>query len=317
MVDSTQLQDEARKIFNTYAVQYIIGYSNESFGLQPVPFFVKKKQDVNHLVFSPFCVNNLAMYLKNYDGVGKIGIVVKGCDSRSVIQLITEKRISRENLVIIGISCGGVIDQKKLHEKYPNLVGPVDVREKDDDFILTIDGKNQQVPKKEIVFEKCLHCEYPTPLVYDVLLGEKKQPFDSESYSDVKQIEAKSPQDKWKFWETQFNRCIRCYACRNICPVCFCKECSAEQLNPQWLRRSVTISENTVWHLTRALHVAGRCTGCGECERVCPMNIPLMLLNKKILKDVKELFDYTPGISVDSKPLLAAYKPDDPEDCLI
>ena len=82
----------------------------------------------------------------------------------------------------------------------------------------------------------------------------------------------------------------------------------------QWLRRSVSLSENTVWHLTRALHVAGRCTGCGECERVCPMDIPLMLLNKKMLKEVQELFEYTPGISINEKPLLASYKPDDPEE---
>ncbi|HUT00096.1 MAG TPA: 4Fe-4S dicluster domain-containing protein [Candidatus Thermoplasmatota archaeon] len=317
MVEISQIQAEASKIFDTYNVQYILGYSNESFGSQTVPFFAKRKKDVSHLVFSPFCVNNLTMYLKNYEGDEKIGIVVKGCDSRSLVQLIIEKRIPRENLVIIGISCGGVIDQKKFQTKFPDVIGPVDVVEKDDLFIFTIAGKNHQVSKKEVLLEKCIHCEYPTPVLYDVLLGEKKQPFGSESYSDVKQIEAKSPQEKWNFWEKQFSRCIRCYACRNICPVCFCKECSAEQLNPQWLRRSVTISENTVWHLTRALHVAGRCTGCGECERVCPMNIPLMLLNKKMLKEVKDLFEYTPGISVDAKPLLAAYKPDDPEDCII
>jgi formate dehydrogenase subunit beta len=317
MVEISQIQAEARKIFDTYDVQYILGYSNESFGIQPVPFFAKKKPDVNHLIFSPFCVNNLTMYLKNYEGNEKIGIVVKGCDSRSLIQLIIEKRIPRENLVIMGISCGGVIDQKKFQTKFPDVIGSVDVVEKDDLFIFTIAGKKHQVSKKEVLLEKCIHCEYPTPLLYDVLLGEKKQPFKSESYSDVKQIEAKSLQEKWNFWEKQFSRCIRCYACRNICPVCFCKECSAEQLNPQWLRRSVTISENTVWHLTRALHVAGRCTGCGECERVCPMSIPLMLLNKKMLKEVKDVFEYRPGISVDAKPLLAAYKPDDPEDCII
>jgi formate dehydrogenase subunit beta len=317
MVEISHIQAEARKIFDTCNVQYILGYSNESFGFQTIPFFAKTKKDVNHLIFSPFCVNNLTMYLKNYEGNEKIGIVVKGCDSRSLIQLIIEKRIPRENLVIMGISCGGVIDQKKFQTKFPDVIGLVDVVEKDDLFNFTIAGKKHQVSKQEILLEKCIHCEYPTTLLYDVLLGEKKQPFGSESYSDVKQIEAKSLQEKWTFWEKQLSRCIRCYACRNICPVCFCKECSAEQLNPQWLRRSVTISENTVWHLTRALHVAGRCTGCGECERVCPMNIPLMLLNKKMLKEVKDVFEYRPGISVDAKPLLAAYKPDDPEDCII
>src|SRR4030043_4210 len=109
MVEKTQLQVEINKIFDTSNVHYVLGYSTDLCGFQGVPFFAKKKQDIKHLIFSPFCVINLAMYLKNYEGGRKIGIVVKGCDSRSVIQLITEKRISRENLVIIGISCGGVI----------------------------------------------------------------------------------------------------------------------------------------------------------------------------------------------------------------
>jgi Na+-translocating ferredoxin:NAD+ oxidoreductase RnfC subunit len=64
----------------------------------------------------------------------------------------------------------------------------------------------------------------------------------------------------------------------------------------------------------RAFHLAGRCTGCAECERVCPMDIPLMLLNKKLEKEIKELFDYAPGINPKNKPLFAMYKPDDPEE---
>jgi formate dehydrogenase subunit beta len=316
MVDKEKVQQAVTKLFDTMDILYMIGYSEDPCGFQAVPFFAKKKEDVKQLTFSAFCVNNLAMYLKNIEGGRKIGIIVKGCDSRSVVQLINEKRIARENLVIVGISCGGLIDEKKLLRLFPTITSPVDVVEKDDVFIVKIQGKSHAIPKKDIVLEKCLHCEYPTPLLYDVLIGEKKKPHGSEDYSDVSKIETKSLVEKWEFWENQFNRCIRCYACRNICPVCYCKECSAEQLNPQWLRRSVTLSENTVWHLTRAMHVAGRCTGCGECERVCPMNIPLMLLNKKILKEIQELFEYTPGISLDSKPLLASFKPDDPEECI-
>ena len=76
----------------------------------------------------------------------------------------------------------------------------------------------------------------------------------------------------------------------------------------------MNISENRVWHIIRAFHLAGRCTSCGECERACPMDIPLMLLNKKVEKDVKELFDYNAGNELDSKPLLAIFKPDDPEE---
>ena len=317
MVETQEVQQAVTKIFESSDIAYIIGYTDIPNGVQAVPFFAKKKEDIQHLRFSAFCVNNLAMYLKDWERDKKIGIIVKGCDSRSVIQLINEKRIPRENLIVVGISCDGAIDEKKLRRLFPNIRSSQDVVEKEDVFIIQSEGKSHSISKKDLLLEKCLHCEYPTPLIYDVLLGMKKQPHGSEQYSDVAAIETKSLEEKWTFWERQFTRCIRCYACRNICPVCYCKECAAEQLNPQWLRRSVTLSENAVWHLTRAMHVAGRCTGCGECERVCPMNIPLMLLNKKILKEIKELFEYTPGISLESTPLLAMYKPDDPEECIL
>jgi formate dehydrogenase subunit beta len=317
MVDKARLHEEVKKVLESPGVHAVIGYADDACGLQAVPFFAKTTADVQRLTFSAFCVNNLAMYLKNYDGSGKLGVLVKGCDCRSVIQLLTEKRITREKLLIIGIPCDGVIDEKKLREKFPRIASSKEVTEKGDVYVMTVDGNTCEVPKKDLVLEKCLHCAYPTPLLYDVLLGEKKQPWGKEEYTDVTQFEKKSLEEKWQFWEGQFDRCIRCYACRNICPVCYCKECAAEQLNPQWLRRSVNLSENTVWHLTRAMHVAGRCTECGECERVCPMNIPLMLLNKKLSKEVLDLFSFTPGVSLEEKPLLASFRPDDPEECVM
>jgi len=90
-----------------------------------------------------------------------------------------------------------------------------------------------------------------------------------------------------------------------------------DQLDPQWVRRSVDVSENTSWNLMRAFHLAGRCIGCGQCERACPMGIPLMELNKMIEKEIKEMFEYTPGINSEEKPLLAMFKPDDPEEFIL
>lgn len=313
MVDNKKLQDEIKKILDRNNVKHVICYSKGTYGFQTTPYFVSKKDDIEKIIFSPLCVNNLSLYVKFEDGTEKIGIVVKGCDSRSLVQMIQEKRIPREKLIIIGIPCTGVIDPRKLRQKIPEELENIDVVEKNDKFIFTRNGKKQKIPKKELVFDKCLVCEYPTPIIYDILVGEKVKPIGKDDYKQVKDFEKKSLDDKWKFWEEQFNRCIRCYACRNVCPACYCKECMAEQLNPQWLCRSVNLSENTVWNVMRAFHLAGRCTDCGECERVCPMNIPLMLLNKKVEKDIKELFDYVAGVDVDEKPLLAMFKPDDPE----
>ncbi len=314
MVDNKKFQDEIKKILDRNDVKYIICYSRGTYGFQTTPHFFSKREDVSQVIFSPFCLNNLTMYIKNEYGKEKIGIVLKGCDSRSLIQMINEKRIPRDKLFIIGVPCGGVIDPEKLSKRISEPLENVDVVEKDDKFVFTVNGKKQEIPKRDIVFDKCIHCEYPTPLIYDYLVGNKIKPLGKEDYGDVKDFEKKSLTDKWEFWEQQFDKCIRCYACRNVCPVCYCEKCMAEQLDPQWLRRSVNISENTVWHIIRAFHLAGRCASCGECERACPMDIPLMLLNKKVEKDVKELFDYNAGKELDGKPLLAIFKPDDPEE---
>ncbi|MBN2065262.1 MAG: 4Fe-4S dicluster domain-containing protein, partial [Candidatus Thermoplasmatota archaeon] len=227
------------------------------------------------------------------------------------------KRIPREKLVIIGIPCTGIIDPKNLEEEFPEMTEDTIVTEKNDDFVFIRDTKSFTISKDKLLLKKCLSCEYPNPLIYDVLIGNKIETKRKEDYHQVKEFEQKSLEEKWRFWEEQFERCIRCYACRNICPLCYCEECRGEQLDPQWLRRSVTLSENTVWNMMRAFHLAGRCTGCGECERACPMKLPLMLLNKKLEKDINELFNYTTGIKVDDKPILATYKPDDPEECVI
>ena len=85
---------------------------------------------------------------------------------------------------------------------------------------------------------------------------------------------------------------MRCYACRQVCPLCFCERCVADKSRPQWIETAPHPRGNLAWHLTRALHLAGRCVGCGECERACPAGIPLALLNRKVPQVVEERFGY-------------------------
>lgn len=327
MVNVDELRETVKEIVSREDVKYVIGYEKGTYGFRVSPSFAFTPEDVDKFIFSPLCVNNLAVYPtleeKIPPGKGekedkkKIGIIVKGCDSRAVVQIIQEKGMEREDVVLIGIPCKGVIDPKKINEKFPRQIENVDVKEEDGNFVCTINGTTHKIPKEELLLEKCKHCENPNPVLYDVIIGEEIEVTGKEDYEKVKKFEEKSLEEKWEYWKKKFERCIRCYACRNVCPMCYCKECMVDQLSPQWIRRSVNLTENTAWNIMRAYHLAGRCIGCGECERVCPMDIPLTELNKKLEKDIKEMFGYTAGMDVEEKPLLAMFRPEDPEEFIL
>jgi formate dehydrogenase subunit beta len=114
-------------------------------------------------------------------------------------------------------------------------------------------------------------------------------------------IEAYDPAERLSRWLYEFEKCIKCYGCRNICPVCFCTECSLE--HDTLVATGPLPPDIPIFHLVRAVHMAGRCVDCGLCETVCPMNIPLRLLYRKVNDIVADLFDYVPGTSATDPPL--------------
>lgn len=135
----------------------------------------------------------------------------------------------------------------------------------------------------------------------------------AEADKKAAQLMKLSPSKRRAFWDKEFAKCIKCYACRQICPLCYCTRCIADKNQPQWLPTSPHSAGNFMWNLTRAYHLAGRCIDCGECERSCPVGIPLMLMNKMIYNSIKSDFKYEPGFDVSAPPPLATYNPDDKE----
>jgi len=310
-----KLRDGAKALLEQGKVDYIIGFEPGSLKFTTTPLITRDKDDIDRLVINPFIVNNLSAYLTELEG--RVGIVAKGCDSRSIVSLIQDKQIAREDIVIIGIPCPGLIDLSKIEQ----LVGKDrdevdDITREGDRVVIVVDGEKREFPITEVLFDNCLGCEMPTPDEYDILLSESS-PLVTDKTSSRKKIEGlkgTSQEERWGFWEKEFSRCIRCYACRNVCPACFCKRCFVEESEPQWISPVPQWQDNLMFQVIRNIHVAGRCTDCGECERACPVNIQLRSLAKEMYDIVDDLFQFKAGMDKEAAPLLTAYAVEEAED---
>ena len=312
-----KLRQEAKTLLEQGKVDYIIGFEQGSLKFTTTPLITKDKDDIDRLVINPFIVNNLSVFLTEIKG--RVGIVAKGCDSRSIVSLIQDNKVVREDIVILGIPCPGIIDLSKVERLVGKDRDELDaiVRE-GDKVVVTVNGKEKEFPVTEVLYDNCLGCEFPTPQEYDVLLGEPTLPATDRSAGQEKIAKLKdmSPQQRWEFWENEFSRCIRCYACRNVCPACFCQRCFVEESEPQWILPVPQWQDNLMFQVIRNIHVAGRCTDCGECERACPVNIPLRSLTKEMYDLVDELFHFKAGMDKEAPPLMTHYELEEAEDLI-
>jgi ferredoxin len=312
------IRDTARKLLAANQVRVVLGYAPGSVPFRTVPVFIETAGDADRLVWGPFCTNNLAVYLPALAGAGPVAVVAKGCDSRSIVTLIQEHQVARGQVVIIGVPCTGMADIARLAGDGGSLHG----------ISVTWDGRGtlglgdargeRQVMVKNILQERCRVCEHNTPAFADVRLGEAapRMPGAAEAFAVVEELNRRPPAERRAFWRSMAERCIRCYACRSVCPACYCRTCFMDKASPRWASKANTADENWMFHAGRAFHLAGRCVECGECERACPMGIPLSALNRMLDQDVRARFGYTAGLEPDGAAPLGSFQPDDPDpDC--
>ncbi|CCH49097.1 4Fe-4S dicluster domain-containing protein [Pseudodesulfovibrio piezophilus] len=286
----------------------VIGWEQGFDPLRTNPLFMRTEEDVDKMMWGPLCVHNLATYLPGLKGK-KVGIVVKGCDSRSIIELLQEKLINRDDVTIFTIPCEGVISIRKIQR----IVGTLDyveaVETGEEALRITVDGQAHKLWLKDISASKCERCQHHNALVSDVFIGDPIEESAEDDYSDVTEFEAQSNEEKLAFWFKEMDRCVRCYACRNACPMCVCRDhCVAQSRDPHWITQEDTVQNKWFFQMIHAMHLAGRCTECGECERACPVGIPLLLLKRKLNKEINTLFDYKAGTIIEATPPLQAFK---------
>ncbi len=274
-----QIRDKAKELLESGTVECVIGYETGSDGTNARPAFIYDASEVDRLVFDNTCSHNLAKYLLNKKGKST-AVVVKGCDSRAVNLFLSEKQIQRDQVYIIGVVCPGVIEW----------------------------GWNS---KSDQLQKRCNWCRQHNPVIQDFLVGEPVTEQPPEEFTDVAEMAAKTAEERAAFWREQAERCLRCYACRQACPGCYCIDCFVELLDPEWVGIRIAPDENWMWNTIRAFHLAGRCISCNECERVCPVNIPLSLLNRRLEREVLDLFDYQAGMSEDAQAPLITFKKDE------
>ncbi len=310
-----KLRQEARALLEQNKVDWIIGFEPGSLKFTATPLITRDKNDAERLVINPFMVNNLADFLTGIEG--RVGIVAKGCDSRSIVSLIQDNKVVREDVVILAVPCPGLIDLAKVER----LVGKDrdeldDITREGDKVIIKVDGKKKEFAATQTLFDHCLACELPTPQEYDILLGEPRPPAPELEVSgqNIAELKEMLPAERWEFWQNELSRCIRCYACRNACPACFCQRCFVEETEPQWVMPVPRWQDNLIFQIIRNIHVAGRCTDCGECERACPVNIPLRSLTREMYDIVNELFQFKSGMDKEALPLMAHYEQEEAED---
>ncbi len=129
----------------------------------------------------------------------------------------------------------------------------------------------------------------------------------------IEKLDAMTPTERWNFWSTEMENCIKCYACRQACPLCYCTQCAVEVNQPQWIPVASNTLGNLEWHIMRAMHLSGRCVECGQCGDACPVNIPIHLLPIKLSEKINNIYGTVSGMSTQEGNTLSTFKPDDKE----
>jgi formate dehydrogenase (coenzyme F420) beta subunit len=324
-----KLREEAARLLAEGKVDVVVGYGAGTLPVTAAPFFATTPEEASRLVWNVSCGQNLAKYVHDLlaehrqaqkrvrpeDRKSKVvGLAAPGCAARSVAIHLNERQYGRDEVVILGIPCTGVLDRRKVLAA-AGAEELLDGRIEGERVIVETAAGTKELALSQMIAASCATCRFNNPVLHDAMLGPAAPSQDAErEFEEVDAFEKLSPEERWAYFEGEMRKCMRCYACRNACPSCYCRSCFAEQSQPQWVGIGQDESDVQVFQLVRMYHMAGRCVDCGSCSAVCPMGVDLRKFLKKLDKDAFAFFQHRAGLSPDEPAPLGTAKEDDPED---
>lgn len=311
-----ELRAKAKELLAGGETTVVLGYERVPGFVYARPLFARSAEQAERLILDPGCVADLSTYALALPE--KAAVVVKGCHLRSMVGLMQEKQIAPDKFLLIGWNCPGVISERKVRHRLGERADYITaVKREAEAVVFTLAAGEESVPAREVMSAHCLNCVVEQPERCAFVIGEPYAPVAEEDpiAEELKRLRAASPEERRAFWEGHISRCIRCYACREVCPACYCQECIIDSTRPVWVPRAPSLEDNLLFHQIRSLHVAGygRCTDCGECERVCPVNIPLRLLMRLLSDRIRELYQYEHGRDPEAPVPMQVYDAGDSE----
>jgi len=333
----------------------------DSFSIMP-SLVTEPAQIENAVPLSPaFPINSGRMVSRlSYKESGrKTAVLLRPCEIRAFIELIKLKQGSRQELLLLGIDCPKALassDYTAYMEK-----DPLD----DDVYIQNVFSANDGTLNGFHFSSACNTCENPFPVntdmniilhgvdlsdgmmvesgseagqnileslnmpeapgpgMRDEIVAQIKEANSKANEAMIKEIEEKT--NSITKLNTFFDRCINCYNCRNMCPVCYCKECvfntdvfyhQPVQYH-QWAEKKGVVklpTDTLFYHLTRLAHISHACVGCGQCSNACPSDINVFELFKSVAQHTQAVFEYSPGIDENEPPPLSVFREREFED---